>query len=263
VQRQEIQLLFYEGRFLGRGFQESDKTIRCTYANVKRTHVTIRTIKRKSQYGNPTKFTCLERYVNYSNFISCRFQEIALTRGRISQISSLITYLEDHVEPVPFDPSINVKQRREELKALHEKFEISQNQFYEMITYSPPVASFGGYESHELETADTSAVSSRDLYGSGSSLVSQRPNNASANQLDYIHGTVTSLKDIGYEINDEINVHTRLIEDIESKEDEIFDRTKANERGLKYFMDNKNNSLYCLWAVAIVLFIVFTFILLK
>jgi hypothetical protein len=171
----------------------------------------------------------------------------------------LIAYLEDHIEPIPFDSSVNILQRRDDLKILDEKFDISRNQFYEMITYSSPVANIGDLESHELETADTSVVSARDLFIAPTT---ERKSNTS-NQLDYIHGTVTSLKDIGYEINDEINVHTRLIEDIESREDEIFDRTRTNERNFKYFMDNKNNSLYCLWAVAIALFIVFSFILLR
>ena len=156
------------------------------------------------------------------------------------------------MEPQPFSGSVNVDKRRSELKDLNEKFDISQNQFYEMVTYSP-VAQFGGdIESHELETADTSAISSM-----------MATTNSNRGQLDYLHGTVTSLKDIGYEINDEINVHSRLLEDIEAKEDSIFHKTKSNQDKLKNFMDNKNNTLFCLWTIVIILFVVFTFVLLK
>lgn len=82
-------------------------------------------------------------------------------------------------------------------------------------------------------------------------------------QLDFIHGTVSSLKEIGYEINDEINVHTRLLEDIESKEDEIFFKTKSNESRLKYFMENKNTSIMCMWIAIVVLSMIFLLILLR
>lgn len=76
-------------------------------------------------------------------------------------------------------------------------------------------------------------------------------------QLDYILGTVTNLKDLGYEINEEIDVHCRLIEDIESKEDEILSKTRYNQKRFAEFLKAKNSSLTCLWTFVLVLFVLF------
>ena len=105
-----------------------------------------------------------------------------------------------------------------------------------------------------METADTTPAASANQ-----SILKREQNK----QLDFIHGTVSSLREIGYEINDEINVHTRLLEDIESKEDEIFFKTKSNESRLKYFMDNKNASIMCMWIAIVVLSMIFLLILLR
>ena len=144
--------------------------------------------------------------------------------------------------------------RKSELGNLKSEFETVQKTFYDLIT-SPPVPQYRDLEQQEfLETADTTPASSTNQ-----SLYHREQNK----QLDYIHGTVSSLKEIGYEINDEINVHTRLLEDIESKEDAIFFKTKSNESRLKYFMDNKNTSILCMWVAIVILSMIFLLVLLR
>ena len=146
------------------------------------------------------------------------------------------------------------RNRESDLIGLRSEFERTQRAFYELIT-GPPVHEYVDLEqpSESIDTADTTPASSKQS-------MHYREQNK---QLDYIHGTVTSLKEIGMEINDEINVHTRLLEDIESKEDEIFFKTKSNESRLKYFMDNKNTSIMCMWVAIVVLSMIFLLILLR
>lgn len=79
--------------------------------------------------------------------------------------------------------------------------------------------------------------------------------------LDYIMGTVVNLKDLGYEINEEIDVQCRLIESIESKEDEILNKTRYNHKKLDEYLKEKTVSLASLWTIVIVLFMMFLFVL--
>ena len=146
------------------------------------------------------------------------------------------------------------RSRQSELGNLKSEFETVQKTFYDLIT-SPPVPQYRDLEQQEfLETADTTPASSTNQ-----SLYYREQNK----QLDYIHGTVSSLKEIGYEINEEINVHTRLLEDIETKEDAIFFKTKSNESRLKHFMENKNASIMCMWVVIVILSMIFLLVLLR
>ena len=81
-------------------------------------------------------------------------------------------------------------------------------------------------------------------------------------QLDYILGTATSLKEIGYEINEEIGVHCRLLEEIEDREDQIFAKHKTNEKLFQDWMKSKGSSLAWLWGLVIFLFLTFIYVLL-
>jgi len=83
-----------------------------------------------------------------------------------------------------------------------------------------------------------------------------------SNQLDYILGTAVSLKEIGYEINEEIGVHCRLLEEIEDREDQIFAKHRSNERLFQDWMKTKGSSLTFLWGLVIFLFITFIYVLL-
>ena len=81
------------------------------------------------------------------------------------------------------------------------------------------------------------------------------------NQLDYILGTATNLKEIGYEINEEIGVHCRLLDEIETREDEIFDKQKHNDQLLKQWMASKASPLTWLWGLVLILFMTFIYVL--
>lgn len=79
--------------------------------------------------------------------------------------------------------------------------------------------------------------------------------------LDYILGKVTNLKDLGFEINEEIDVQCRLIESIESKEDEILSKSHYNQKKFDEYLKVKGTSLTSLWTIVVVLFMLFIFVL--
>lgn len=151
----------------------------------------------------------------------------------------------EYTGTVPIPPG-----RDSDLRVLNEDFENVKTQFYELITAPLKPASFAQFEvdSDQMSTANVTPFQSM-------------VRNEEAQQLDFIHGTVTSLREIGYEINDEINVHSRLLEDIENREDEIFQKAKTNELRLKEYIAEKSSSLFCLWGIVIVLFVVFIMVL--
>jgi hypothetical protein len=80
-------------------------------------------------------------------------------------------------------------------------------------------------------------------------------------QLDQILGTATHLKEIGYEINDEILVHARLLDEIDAREDALFSQQRANERLLGNWMATKSRSTLTLWGLVCVLFLIFIYVL--
>lgn len=144
-----------------------------------------------------------------------------------------------------------MSKRNEDLLELTREFDKYKARFYEIIT-APMTPSFSSFdiESDQVSTADVTPFQSvvRTVTEEGK-------------QLDYIHGTVTNLREIGYEINDEINVHSRLLEDIENRENEIFQKAKTNDQRLREYIAEKSSSLFCLWTIVIVLFVVFILVL--
>ena len=139
-------------------------------------------------------------------------------------------------------PETELKARDEALSQLTSKLDKYQTTFYASISTHPT----------DLESAFESE-STRD---EEMSMVQDQ-----ANQLDHILGTATNLKEIGYEINEEIGVHCRLLEEIESREDEIFAKQKRNDKLLTQWMDSKSNPLTWLWGIVAVLFFTFVYVL--
>lgn len=81
-------------------------------------------------------------------------------------------------------------------------------------------------------------------------------------QLDQILGTAMHLKEIGYEINDEIGVHVRLLDEIDEREDEIFSKHRVNERLLRDWKLSKSGPVLMLWGLVCVLFLILVYLIL-
>ncbi len=147
---------------------------------------------------------------------------------------------------------VSPSTRDEDLRLLNEEFENAKAQFYELIT-APLKPSYSQFELDSDQVSTANVTPFRSMV---------RTNDEESQQLDFIHGTVSNLREIGYEINEEINVHSRLLEDIENREDEIFQKAKTNEARLREYIAEKSNSLFCLWSIVLVLFVVFVLVLL-
>ena len=80
-------------------------------------------------------------------------------------------------------------------------------------------------------------------------------------QLDHILGTATHLKELGYEINEEIGVHVRLLEEIDAREDELLAKQRKNDRLLSDWIKSKNSPLTWLWGLVAFLFLALLYVL--
>lgn len=132
-------------------------------------------------------------------------------------------------------------EKAAQLTRISQELERCQSSFYNAITSTP---------STDMETG-------ADLTREEEMVVVKEQES----QLDYILGTATNLKEIGYEINEEIGVHWRLLEDIEAREDEIFEKQKVSDRLLKDWIKSKNSSLGWLWGIVVFLFLTFIYVL--
>jgi hypothetical protein len=140
--------------------------------------------------------------------------------------------------------SIELEKRSAAISKLHKELEQCEKRFFNAIS--------AGSE-RDIESQEASGSSTRD---EEQVMMQER-----GSQLDHILGTATNLKEIGYEINDEIGVHVRLLEEIESREDEIFSKQKNTERQLKEWMNSKNSSVAWLWGLVAFLFFTFLYVL--
>lgn len=140
--------------------------------------------------------------------------------------------------------AIELKRRSMALAKLSRDVEQCQRRFYQAVS---------GKADQDVESQTSSGVSTRD---EDQVMMQER-----SSQLDHILGTATNLKEIGYEINDEIGMHVRLLEEIESREDEIFSKQKQSERQLKEWMSSKGGNIAWLWGTVVVLFLTFIYVL--
>ena len=132
-------------------------------------------------------------------------------------------------------------EKAAQLTRISQELERCKSSFYNAITSTPSTDMETGPESsHEEEMV----------------VVKQQES-----QLDYILGTATNMKEIGHEINEEIGVHCRLLEDIEAREDEILEKQRVNERLLKDWIKSKNSSLGWLWGIVVFLFLTFIYVI--
>lgn len=136
-----------------------------------------------------------------------------------------------------------MQRRSAAVSNLSEKLRICENQFYDLITLSE-------------SPHDSRAISSASLGVLPRNQVPEEDD-----QLDQILGTATHLKEIGYEINDEILVHVRLLDEIDAREDAIFTQQRANEKLLRNWMATKSRSTLMLWGLVCVLFLIFVYVL--
>lgn len=130
------------------------------------------------------------------------------------------------------------------LKELSKELEKIETRFYQAITKSSAKESESQQDSDTTRDEELGQVQEQGT-----------------TQLDYILGTATSLKEIGYEINEEIGVHCRLLEEIEDREDQIFAKHNKNEKLFQDWTKSKGSSLVCLWGIVIFLFITFIYVL--
>ena len=171
-------------------------------------------------------------------YVSLIFQDIALVRGRIAQLNSLISQLKS-AEMLLEAPSN--KSREQRLDKLVKDLSKCQTSFFDAIT---------------LPSRDPeSLVGSTDAGSEEMATISEQEN-----QLDYVLGTATNLKELGIEINEEIGVHCRLLDEIESREDAILGKQARNAKLLKQFSDR--SSLTWLWGFVFFLFLTFIYVLL-
>ncbi len=80
-------------------------------------------------------------------------------------------------------------------------------------------------------------------------------------ELDHILGTATHLKEIGYEINEEIGVQIGLLEEIEDREDQLLAKQKRNDKLMRDWLQSKNGPLTCLWGLVVLFFMALIYVL--
>lgn len=171
-------------------------------------------------------------------------------RGRISQLRKLIDHIGgsdlSHSELLSKSGSndeLEMQRRSAEFCNLSEKLRICESRFYDRIT---PIE--GQNDHTRVLTPSAGLLGHSQLQDED-------------DQLDQILGTATHLKEIGYEINDEILVHVRLLDEIDAREDALFSQQRSNERLLGNWMATKSRSTFTLWGLVCVLFLIFIYVL--
>lgn len=127
------------------------------------------------------------------------------------------------------------------MEGLSKRLAECESRFYSAIT--------------NAETSSPSPIAQRGSHRSEQELVRQDEEN----QLDHILGTATHLKELGYEINEEIGVHVRLLDEISLREDEILEKQQRNEKLLRQWMASRSGS--CIWAFVAILFVTLVYVL--
>lgn len=170
-------------------------------------------------------------------------KEIALTRGRISQLRSLIGHIQQSLSLELGHPqSLDARQREESVEKLAADLAKHESRFYHRITEAPDEATAHDPRFDPSDRAQLHAAEERD-------------------QLDHILGTATHLKEIGYEINEEIGVHIGLLEEIEDRENHLLSKQRSNEKLLREWMNSKASSMTCLWSLVLLLFLFLFYVL--
>jgi hypothetical protein len=171
-------------------------------------------------------------------------------RGRISQLRKLIDHIDgsalehsDALRKSGSEDDFEMQRRSAAVSNLSEKLRICESQFYDNITFIPVQNDHTRVPSPSAGQLGRSQLQDED------------------DQLDQILGTATHLKEIGYEINDEILVHVRLLDEIDAREDALFSQQRANERLLGNWMATKSRSTLTLWGLVCVLFLIFIYVL--
>ena len=130
---------------------------------------------------------------------------------------------------------------RIEVEALSKRLAECESRFYSAIT--------------NAEASSPSPIGHHGLHRSEQELTRQDEEN----QLDHILGTATHLKEIGYEINEEIGVHVRLLDEISLREDEILEKQQRNEKLLRQWMASRSGSF--IWTFVAILFLTLVYVL--
>ncbi len=172
---------------------------------------------------------------------------MALTRGRISQATSLITQLQQESSPLENGDHANVNQvsrdRAAAVAKLSSDLELFESMFFSRIVQTED-------DLDPEQGVEFPAV----RRGNGDQSIH-------GDQLDHILGTATHLKEIGYEINDEIGVHVRLLDEIDAREEALLSKQANNDKLLSKWMLNKSGAVTWLWGIVVFLFFALFYVL--
>ena len=135
------------------------------------------------------------------------------------------------------------KSKADAIQELSSNLERYESKFYNLIT--------GSGNSDVERGVEISPVRSE----------AQALQHGQEDQLDHILGTATHLKELGYEINEEIGVHVRLLEEIDAREDELLAKQKMNDKLLSDWIKSKNSPLTWIWTLVAFLFVTLLYVL--
>ena len=161
-------------------------------------------------------------------------------------MKSLITHLQQLVSLGSDPAEIESNKRSSAVEKLSSDLEKYESRFYALIT---------GNMDGDIESASSPRLASSS---SGSHV---QETQAHVDQLDHILGTATHLKEIGYEINDEIGVHVGLLEEIEDRENQLLSKQRRNEMLMREWKESKTSSMTFVWGLVVLLFFALFYVL--
>eukprot|EP00916_Digyalum_oweni_P009593 GHVL01016177.1.p1 GENE.GHVL01016177.1~~GHVL01016177.1.p1 ORF type:complete len:215 (-),score=38.44 GHVL01016177.1:208-852(-) len=130
---------------------------------------------------------------------------------------------------------VELQRRRENIQSKYE-YQNKNKRSMTNFDYSPV------FEDNKYEV---------DFWSSQESLINEQDE-----QLDFLHGTVQNLKHIGHSINEEIDLHCRLLSNMENATDTTSNKLVVNEVLLKKMMKKRSCSSTILLSLTIVLLLI-------
>mmetsp|Transcript_143226 Transcript_143226/g.249807 ORF Transcript_143226/g.249807 Transcript_143226/m.249807 type:complete len:228 (+) Transcript_143226:164-847(+) len=106
------------------------------------------------------------------------------------------------------------------------------------------------------ERADTRDIPSGDLHSASEQELCNQEDT-----LDFLHGTVQNLKNMGGEISNEIDLHCRLLGDLEDETDNTTGKVKRQKDRLSQ-LTNQSSPTCCLWVCICVMILALLVLLL-
>lgn len=193
--------------------------------------------------------TLLLGEVSNEEFVNRRLdaKRAALLRGRLAQLKSDVTQLQQSLMAI----SQNIQAHGVTKKELTRRGDLiaqlsetsEEIQEYVRSGVRRPAQSKGdaSLRRQRMPKEDLKSMSQADILA-----FSERENDVHEETLDFLSGTVSNLKSIGGDISSEIDLHCRLLGDLEDQTDDANGKLKKQQSQLRKLGEQSNNC--SLWA---------------